>query len=42
MLIVLPNEDTDIRQVQLNLEQFDIAKINDRLAQVKIYLQSPS
>ena len=34
MLIILPNEDNNIQQVQSNLEQFDIQTIKDRLAKV--------
>jgi len=35
MFVVLPNDDTDIRQVQSKLEQFDVAQINDQLAKVR-------
>ena len=38
MLIILPNEDTNIQQVQSNLEQFDVKKIIERLAKVEIKL----
>ena len=38
MLIILPTEDTNIQQVQSNLEQFDVKKIIERSAKVEIKL----
>ncbi len=35
MFVVLPNDETDIRQVQSKFEQFDVAQINDQLAKVR-------
>ena len=34
MIVVLPNLDTDVRQVQAKLAQFDVSKINEKLEQV--------
>ncbi len=42
MLVILPYEDTAIQQVQSNLEQFNIAMIKYRLAQVNMNFWSQS
>ncbi len=42
MLVILPYEDTAIQQVQSNLEQFNIAMIKYRLAQVNVNFWSQS
>ena len=34
MIVVLPKLDTDVRQVQAKLAQFDVSKINEKLEQV--------
>jgi hypothetical protein len=35
MVVVVPTGDNDVKKVAKNLENFDIAKINERLDQVK-------
>ena len=34
MILILPNPDSDVRQVQSKLDQFDVSKINEKLEQV--------
>ena len=34
MIVVLPNEESDVRKVEANLQNFNIEKINERLDQV--------
>ena len=38
MIVVLPNPDSDVREVQAKLHKFDVSKINDKLEQVTISL----
>jgi serine protease inhibitor len=34
MVVVVPTEDSNVRKLEANLNDFDIGKINDRLDQV--------
>jgi len=34
MVVVVPTENSDVRKLEANLNDFDIGKINDRLDQV--------
>ena len=34
MIVVVPTEDSDVRKLEANMENFHIGKINDRLDQV--------
>ncbi len=34
MVVVVPTENSDVRKLETNLNDFDIGKINDRLDQV--------
>ena len=38
MIVVLPNPDSNVREVQAKLHKFDVSKINDKLEQVTISL----
>jgi hypothetical protein len=37
MVVVVPTGANDVKKVAENLENFDVAKINERLDQVKLF-----